>query len=132
MLLLLKFLPTVGGPLFCNFRTRKSYKIRGTLQNKGPVPLILYKIRGTYYAFRFVNMKTHHFGSKEFENRLQDFLLCSSFYRKMKDILKKKKFAKIFSSLKTLSSRLGIKKQKNFVGQSGLKFFACHRSAFFL
>ena len=43
---------TVGGPLFCNFRTRKSYKIRGTLQNKGPVPLILYKIRGTYYAFR--------------------------------------------------------------------------------
>ena len=32
---------TVGGPLFCNFRTRKSCKIRGTLQNKGPVPLIL-------------------------------------------------------------------------------------------
>ena len=24
---------TVGGPLFCNFKTRKSYKIRGTLQN---------------------------------------------------------------------------------------------------
>ena len=28
---------TVGGPLFCNFRTRKSYKIRGTLQNKGNI-----------------------------------------------------------------------------------------------
>ena len=26
-----------GGPLFCNFRTRKSYKIRGTLQNKGNI-----------------------------------------------------------------------------------------------
>ena len=30
-----------GGPLFCNFRTRKSYKVRGT-----------------YYAFRIVDMKT--------------------------------------------------------------------------
>ena len=48
---------TVGGPLFCNLRTRKSHKIRGTLQNKGPVPLILYKIRETYYAFRIVNIK---------------------------------------------------------------------------
>ena len=28
---------TVGGPLFCNFRTGKSYKIKGTLQNKGNI-----------------------------------------------------------------------------------------------
>ena len=27
---------TVEEPSFCNFRTQKSYKIRGTLQNKGP------------------------------------------------------------------------------------------------
>ena len=28
-----------AGPLFCNFRLRKSLKIRGTLQNKGPLNL---------------------------------------------------------------------------------------------
>ena len=50
-----------GGPLFCYFSTRKSYKLRGPLENKGSSCLVLhcmifrfwnYKIRGTYYAFR--------------------------------------------------------------------------------
>ena len=41
------FILTVLYPLFCTFRNRKTYKIRGTLQNKGYVSLILYKIRGT-------------------------------------------------------------------------------------
>ena len=38
--------------------------VRDTLQNKGPVPLILYKIRETYYAFRIVNMNTASFRIK--------------------------------------------------------------------
>ena len=37
-------------------------------------------------------MKTASFGAKEFENRSQDFLLCSNFHRKVKNILEKKFF----------------------------------------
>ena len=43
----LKKQTTVLYPLFCTFRNRKTYKIKGTLQNKRYVPLILYQIRGT-------------------------------------------------------------------------------------
>ena len=60
---------TVEGPLFCNF-----VQNNGHIQNKGPVPHISYKIKGT---FMIVNMKMASFRIKKIwkfriDNRSQD------------------------------------------------------------
>ena len=132
---------TVGGPLFCNFRTRKSYKIRGTLQNKGPVPLILYKIRGTYYAFRIVNMKTASFRIKRVRKSITRFFVVFQFSQKSEKYFEKKNFQIsekvsqkkfIFVLKNTFKSSQDKKPKKNgFQGKSAYSFFPSHRSAFF-
>ena len=74
-------------------------------------------------------LKRHHFGSKEFENRSQDSLLCSCFHRKVKNILKKifkkfqkKVFQKIFFVVleDTLKSSQHKEQKKIFLGQINL------------
>ena len=67
---------TVGGPLFCNFRTRKSYKIRGTLQNKGNILCIQdfnvktdqksWKIDHKIFCFVLVFIKSEKYFGKKF------------------------------------------------------------------
>ena len=57
-------------------------------------------------------------GSKEFENRSQDFLFCSSFHKKVKNILEKNK-KKI--SEKSFSKKIFFRLEKHSQVVSALK-----------
>ena len=57
-------------------------------------------------------------GSKEFENRSQDFLFCSSFHKKVKKILEKN-FKKI--SEKSFSKKIFFRLEKHSQVVSALK-----------
>ena len=96
---------TVWGPLFCNFRTRKSYKIRGP-----------------YYAFRIFNMKTASFGIKRVRKSITRFFVMFLFSQKSEKCFEKFFFKfrevfqkKFFSVLKnTFKSSQPKKPKKQF------------------
>ena len=66
------------GPLILLFQNPK------IVQNKGSVPFILYKIIGTYYAFRIVNMKSIISNKKRLKIDHQIFFCLLGFIKKRK------------------------------------------------